>query len=231
MIFDKKQTRRSLERSFAEIKNTLPEKIQSEMAIPSYLAGNSVSRWVAWKKIEHTLRMCGDSENLHIMDYGCGTGILLGPLSGHCARLYGVDVELDFASATCTRISSENVILLEPDAVQSGIPDQSLDIIIAANVLEHMTSIDPCIDGFSIKLKKGGILIVCGPTENALYRTGRFLLRISGCWQFTGDYHVSQIDQILRAIRVRPEYEETGHIHFPGPGPAALYRIVKFRKK
>ncbi len=231
MILNRNRIRRILVRSLGEIKHTLSEEAQCEMAVPSYLRGNRISQWVAWKKIDHVLRMCGNTSGLTVMDFGCGTGILFDPLSQGCVRLYGVDNELGFARITATQLPGENIILLDPGAVASEVPDCSLDVIIAANVLEHLTSTSSCIDQFAAKSKQRGILIVCGPTENALYRLGRLLLKLSGFRQFTGNYHVRSIDHVLGEIRSRKDYQETGRLHFPGPGPFALYRIVKFRKQ
>ena len=64
------------------------------------------------------------------------------------------------------------------------INSNSLDLIIAANVLEHVSDVKELLMVFMDKLKDDGIIIISGPTENRLYKLGRWIIN------FEGDFRV-----------------------------------------
>ena len=51
----------------------------------------------------------------------------------------------------------------------------TVDVILAAEVLEHIEPLGPTLESFRRWLKPSGRLLVSLPTENALYRFGRRL--------------------------------------------------------
>lgn len=203
----------------------------AEMAIPSYLYGNALSRWFAWRKVEKIIEMCGDLRNANIMDFGCGTGILFNYLQQGSQVLYGVDIELEFAKEMANQLNMKQTKFFHPDKIDNIIPDSSLDIVIAANVLEHVPSLSWCLELFWKKLKEGGFIIISGPTENKIYRTGRTLLRLLGHKEFTGEYHETDINQIFNSAN-KLNFIEIKKIKIPNIiNPIALYWIGKFVKK
>lgn len=201
----------------------------AEMAIPSYLGGNAASRWFAWSKVALNLKVCGNPSNAHILDYGCGSGIMFHPLRDHFERLYAVDINYEVAKTTAGLLNLDRIRFLYPDALDSAVGDGTLDIIFAANVLEHVDSLEGCLGMFKRKLKKNGVVIVSGPTENFLYGMGRRILLATGHREFKGDYHVTNIHHIHDTF-IGMNYERVELNKFPFPGPFALYWILKFRK-
>src|SRR5262249_25996002 len=81
-------------------------------------------------------------------------------------------------------------VLLKEAANLDELPAASYDLVTALDVLEHVDNLDGTIDRLQRLLRPGGSILVCGPTENALYKAGRWL---SG---FSGDYHVRDIASI-----------------------------------
>ncbi|MEW6249755.1 MAG: methyltransferase domain-containing protein, partial [Planctomycetota bacterium] len=101
------------------------------------------------------------------------------------------------------------------------VPDGSLDLLVAANVLEHIEERRALLATMSAKLNPSGRLVISGPTENMLYRLGR---RIVG---FSGHYHVSNVSHVLAdaaAVKLR----RMARRRYPLPGPGCLYVVASF---
>jgi 2-polyprenyl-3-methyl-5-hydroxy-6-metoxy-1,4-benzoquinol methylase len=61
-------------------------------------------------------------------------------------------------------------------------------------VLEHIDDPEPVVQKLMALLAPGGKMIVSGPMENLLYKTGRWLAG------FSGHYHVRNIYQIEQIL-------------------------------
>lgn len=207
----------------------LPREDRDEMAIPSYLHRNPAMRWMAWRRVEVTARFFRDScETLNgesrptVMDFGCGTGVLFYEASKIAERVYGVDVVLDSARLLVDEWGLDKVTLLSPEQAENHVPEQSVDIIIAAEVLEHIEPIESTLAFFRSRLKPGGNLLVSLPTEGMLYRIGR---RLAG---FRGHYHLSNASSIHRRI-LDAGFSEVRMERIPAPGPLAIYWVIGYR--
>jgi 2-polyprenyl-3-methyl-5-hydroxy-6-metoxy-1,4-benzoquinol methylase len=163
---------------------------RDEQAIPSYLHRNPALRWMAWRRVEviaqrlrKSLQARNGGDPVTILDFGCGTGVLFAESSQLADRVYGVDIVLDAARMLVDEWKLDKVTLLTPAEAESAVAPKSVDVILAAEVLEHVEPLRPTMEQFRRWLKPDGLLLVTLPTENALYRFGR---RLSG---FSGHYH------------------------------------------
>jgi 2-polyprenyl-3-methyl-5-hydroxy-6-metoxy-1,4-benzoquinol methylase len=229
MKTDISSTKKTIKKSLKETKKNIDQHTVNEMALPSYLEGNFISRWFAWQKVKHILNLAGNPKNAVILDFGCGSGIMLKSLSHHANKIYASDIELRMARNTVKILNINNVKFVDPESISADIEDQSLDLIIAANVLEHVPSLENTIQLFQKKLKNEGSLIVSGPTENFIYKTGRKILQITGNKNFSGDYHVTDINNIFEKINYNQfRLQQTKKV--PHPFIITLYWIGKFKK-
>src|SRR6266496_1212616 len=95
------------------------------------------------------------------------------------------------------RLSMEELTELSSKDIPhiSEISSNSLDIIIAADVLEHVQELEEYIGFFLDKLKRSsGRLIISGPTENIAYKIGRILAGFGD----KGDYHLTNVDRLIK---------------------------------
>ena len=99
---------------------------------------------------------------------------------------------------------------------------QTIDTIIAAEVLEHIDPLGDTLAFFRNLIKRGGNLLVSLPTENFLYRLGR---RMAG---FDGHYHQSNAASIHKQI-LAAGFQQTRMAKIPAPGPLAIYWVVAYR--
>jgi 2-polyprenyl-3-methyl-5-hydroxy-6-metoxy-1,4-benzoquinol methylase len=152
------------------------------------------------------------------MDFGCGTGVLFDELSRAAERVFGVDIVLEPARLLVDEWDLKQVTLMDPATAAEKIAGNSLDAIVAAEVLEHIDPLDDTLEFFRNWLKPAGKLLVSVPTENALYRLGR---RVAG---FENHYHESNAEAIHRKI-LASGFRELSIARIPAPGPMAIYWV------
>lgn len=208
------------------IAQDLSQEDRAEMAIPSYLHQNPALRWMAWRRlevvVEHLKRLAPSRrEHSSVLDFGCGSGVLFRDSLARFDKVVGVDLVLAAAKALVAELGLQKVTLLTPADADREVEAASQDVIIAAEVLEHVDDLPPTLEQFRKWLKPGGKLLVSLPTENALYRLGR---RLAG---FSGHYHHSNaasIDEKIRAFGFRRDDLVT----IPAPGPLSIYWVMEY---
>jgi 2-polyprenyl-3-methyl-5-hydroxy-6-metoxy-1,4-benzoquinol methylase len=202
---------------------------RDEMAIPSYLHSNPLMRWMAWKRVEVLAKRMDrlfaerpeTAGSRVVMDFGCGTGILFREASRHAAHVYGIDLVLDAARLLVDELHLKNVTLLSPTEAEHRIPENEVDIVVAAEVLEHLDDLEDTLRFFASRLRPDGKLLISVPTENSLYRLGR---KLAG---FRGDYHVHRALTIHEAI-LRCGFRKVRIEKVPAAGPLAIYWVADY---
>lgn len=203
-----------------EMAGRLSAADRDEMAIPSYLHKNPALRWMAWRRIEVVGRRLQEVCPVRgtVLDFGCGTGMLFGDALMRADRVWGVDLVLDAALLLVQRRALRRVTLLPPDQAQAQIPATSVDVIVAAEVLEHLDDPAPTFAWFRRVLRPKGELLVSLPTENRAYKLGR---RLAG---FKGDYHEHDAQAVHRALE-QAGFRRTWGTQVPLPGPLTIYEV------
>ena len=213
-----------------ELARTLSAEESAESAVPSYTHWNPAIRWLMFRRLELIRRMASEAlagiaarDRLLALDFGCGIGMLIPVVAPQVAELYLCDERLAPARATARLFAATNVVCLPPGEVGDRITDASLDVVIAADVLEHVDDLAAIVSTLGRKLRPGGTLIVSGPTEGRAYRLGRW---IAG---FSGDYHQRDVFAVEDALgRARLRRETVRRI--PVPVAFALFRITSWRR-
>ena len=213
-----------------QMANELSQHDTDEMAIPSYLHPNPAMRWMAWRRVkvvaQYLRQICMDNikdGSIEILDYGCGTGVLLEEENRLADLVFGVDLVLEPAKLLVETWGLTGVTLLAPDEIAQGISEMSIDVIVAMEVLEHIDPIDETLALFRSRLKPDGKLLVSLPTESMLYRMGR---RLAG---FDGHYHHSNAASIHSQI-LSAGFKQERIKKIPAPGPLSIYWVVDYRK-
>jgi methyltransferase family protein len=189
------QTLRHIKTRRAELRKHLNvgerfEQLQ-ESCVPSYLHSNPAAAGVAWLRIVNAARMYRRfGKPGPILDFGAATGELFHMLRTDQPCSF---CEIDDALA-------EALVSMNPRASRLRLEDlrpASFQTIFALDSLEHNDNVGALLDALKAALTPSGNLILSGPTENWLYRTGR---RIAG---FSGHYHKTTIRHIEQAARER----------------------------
>jgi SAM-dependent methyltransferase len=219
-----------MERVSADLLNRIAQGLsdedRAEMAIPSYLHPNPALRWMAWRRLEVVVDVLKrlappKGKGSVALDFGCGSGVLFRDTLACFDRVIGVDLVLGAAKALVSELGLKDVALHSPAEADSVVPNGSVDLIIAAEVLEHVDDLPPTLRQFKSWLKPNGRLLVSLPTENALYRLGR---RLAG---FSGHYHHSNAASIDEDIQ-RFGFRRHSLSHIPAPGPLSIYWVMEY---
>jgi len=112
------------------------------------------------------------------LDLGCGGGLLSAYLAQRGARWIGVDL-----SGASLRTGSERLgaRFAQADVLRLPVGDATMDVVLAADVLEHVPSLDAALAEASRVLKPGGDLYV-----NTINRTTRARLLAVGLAEGVG---------------------------------------------
>ena len=209
----------------ADMAAQLSEHDRDEMAIPSYRHPNPALRWMAWRRVEVVAAKLEKHASAHgtantIVDFGCGTGVLFETECRGAHRVIGVDPVLGPARTLASKWNLD-VELMTPDEAKTGIEPDSVDVVVAAEVLEHVEPLEDCLAMLKRWLTPRGRLLVSLPTENSLYRLGR---RLAG---FEGHYHHDDASSIDRKIR-DSGFRRLTRSTIPLPGPLAIYWVIEY---
>ena len=163
--------------------HSVPEADQAEMAIPSYL-----------------------SKDMTVCEFGCGIGAFLPTLSKNVAKTYAIDLFPQYAYELAQELNL-NIVF---STSLNTIPDNSLDILLAVEVLEHLDDLKASLEIIFRKLKPGGKLLMSGPTESTLYKVGRFVIG----YNKYHDYHRNDVYDLCQGI-LENGFELEKTVYFP----------------
>jgi len=187
-----------------------------EAAFPAYSHRNPIINWLFWQRLRKVMDYVeGQKPYGNILDFGCGSGVMLPFLSSISKQVIAIDVDLLPIQSVQKYIPLANNVEVK-DAMKTNFSDlskNSFDLIIALDVLEHVPDLPKTLsDLFSI-LKPNGKLIVSGPTENILYQIGR---KIAGP-EYSGAYHERGIAEIKYEIRKIAKIQHIATLYQPIP--------------
>ncbi len=180
-----------------ELRKRLPAEVANEFAIPAFTHRNPIMRWLSWERLAVALEWL-DATALApsvVMDFGCGTGLLLQALSRRGHRVLACDIRPDVVEAAIAPLEISEVEILDATRDLDKLQDGSVDAILALEVLEHVDDVPRLAACFRKLLRPGGVLLCSLPTENVIYRAGR---RLAG---FSGSYHRHGIAEVIAGLR------------------------------
>ncbi|RLB79393.1 MAG: hypothetical protein DRH24_12705, partial [Deltaproteobacteria bacterium] len=83
-----------------------------------YTHPNPLARWIFFKRLEVIGELVEGCKG-KVLDFGCGSGLLLLKLSKLCKNIYGLDIDIDSARTTC-KIMKCHARLKKADGNRTG---------------------------------------------------------------------------------------------------------------
>lgn len=187
-----------------------------EAAFCAYADPNPLIRFIFWRRLWLTCCFLeSNSPYEAILDFGCGSGVILPFLTDFTNRVVGLDINLEPYHAFSTHLAvANNVEVYEmKKCLLSHFSDNSFEVVISLDVLEHVDDLHGIFTEFTRILKPGGAIIISGPTENFFYEIGR---KIAGK-EYTGSYHVRNIYDVRRAAKPFIKTRTFATLYYPCP--------------
>jgi 2-polyprenyl-3-methyl-5-hydroxy-6-metoxy-1,4-benzoquinol methylase len=196
-----------------------------EAAFPAYSHRNPIINWLFWQRLRKVMEYIQrPTPYERVLDFGCGSGVMLPYLSQISSQVTAMDVDLLPLERVQAYIPlAKNVEVKDAGKNNiSDLPANSFDLVIALDVLEHVKDLPHTLRELLALLKPGGQLIVSGPTENVLYRLGR---KVAGP-EYSGAYHERGIAEIKNELAQISHIEPIATLYWPVP----LFEIFTAKK-
>lgn len=140
------------------------EHYQKDAVVFDYFAAPPSKATIHEEKRLHQyiLSQFKNDSNL-ILDVGCGKGWLSNALLPKGKKVISMDISFENPLKTLQNNPSENHLALVADVYHLPIKDDSLDCIVASEIMEHVPDPEKFIAILYSKLKPGGTLIITTP--------------------------------------------------------------------
>lgn len=109
------------------------------------------------------LDLVGPLDGAAVVDVGCGTGVVLGPLLqrlGPTGRVLAIDFAQAMLDIARSRHPDPRASWLCADALEAGVPAGSVDVLLCFDTLPHFPDPTRAISTFARWLAPGGRLLV-----------------------------------------------------------------------
>jgi len=124
--------------------------------------------------LEYVFYLLGDIRGKSVLDLGCGTGEVVVPLARRGADVVGIDISPELIALADERVRQAGVsaTLRVASAYETGLPDESFDVVCCISVLHHL-ELPVVREEIRRLLRKGGVFILKEPIR--LSRTMGFV--------------------------------------------------------
>lgn len=170
-----------------------------------YKNPRSLTGRLFWSRLTSTIKFVENYQITgNVLEFGCGSGLLLPSLAGHFDKVVGVDLNIGDAEIVKNEMSLNNVELVNNDILDYK-HTSDFDLIIANDVLEHIYDLRTVIVHLRSLLSEDGHILFTVPTENWLYHLARSIFRVE---KPEDHYHTAQeiidlVDEFFAPARIK----------------------------
>jgi ubiquinone/menaquinone biosynthesis C-methylase UbiE len=114
------------------------------------------------RKILSLLRLTGNDV---VVDVGSERGYLASQIASNCRHIYCLDIDGNMLARAGQSISSANVTLIQSDVRAIALSDNSVDVVVAAEILEHIPDPRIGLSELARIVRPTGRIYVTAPNE------------------------------------------------------------------
>ena len=144
-----------------------------------FFSKNAGTRYTFTKRLEAVFQMLPASltqqgkpdEEFKVLEIGCGAGLLCLELAKNASHVVGIDIShvvLDFANHMKDYLGCGNVLFQHGDAEHLAFEDESFDVVICSEVLEHLLDPQTVLKEIRRVVKQNGTVILTTPCAVSL---------------------------------------------------------------
>ena len=183
-----------------------------------YYAQTPISKWIHDWRIKSLIKLIGNVTDKVILDAGSGEGFFLSKIKAK--EKYGIEISEKRLRRSQNLVPNMDVI--SGDVTNLPFDDETFDVIVCSEVLEHVNDFQKALLEFKRCLKPSGILVVSFPNEQTV-AFGRLLIL---------KFPLHEVDHI-NWITPKDIKKALGKKYInsnipPLPYPFCLYQIYKF---
>jgi ubiquinone/menaquinone biosynthesis C-methylase UbiE len=126
---------------------------------------------------EHVTRYMSAQEIVKdkiVLDIACGSGYGAQILAKSAKRVYGVDTDSDAVDYAIKNYAAKNIEYMVGDAVQIPLEDNSVDVVVTFETIEHINDHQRFLREIKRVLAKGGLAIISTPNDTEFAEGNHF---------------------------------------------------------
>lgn len=162
-----------------------------------YKSRNPLVRTFFNRKIQAITKCALDAKSQHILDVGCGDGLVLEKLQAE----FLVGLDLSLTRLKRARLRVKNGLFLCGDAEYLPFRESSFDLVMCLDTLEHLPNPHNCVRNLESSTAKGGIIIVSVPDDRMLSFARLLTARYPFCLKGHGHVHNLKPEEIAKLFK------------------------------
>jgi ubiquinone/menaquinone biosynthesis C-methylase UbiE len=125
-----------------------------------YAADNAENATNAYYERPATIALVGDVAGQHVVDVGCGAGVLTGWLLDHQARVTAIDVSPEMLKLAQERVGDRaRLVVADLEHGLGFLPDGGVDAVVASLVLHYVRDWEAVLGEFRRVLEADGTVV------------------------------------------------------------------------
>ncbi len=137
-----------------------PMEFTGERYVPGQ--GGSQIAYEHWHRYLYALRW---ARNRDVVDVAAGTGYGAGLLASVARRVWALDWDTETTAYAYAKYASRNLMFVRADALDLPLSSQSVDLVVALEILEHLKKAEKLISETARVLRHGGVVLVSTPNR------------------------------------------------------------------